>query len=151
MIGIINYGLGNVKAILNLYNYHRIKAKLVSTIDDFDLIDRLILPGVGSFDNAINLFNESGMREKTEKLVLEKKIPFLGICVGMQILGNSSEEGKQKGLCWINGDIKKINFFNKKLPLPHLGWNKISLTKNSKILKGLNNQYFYFLHSYFFS
>ncbi len=151
MIGIINYGLGNVKAILNLYNYHRIKAKLVSTVDDFDLIDRLILPGVGSFDNAINLFNESGMREKTEKLVLEKKIPFLGICVGMQILGNSSEEGKQKGLCWINGDIKKINFFNKKLPLPHLGWNKISLTKNSKILKGLNNQYFYFLHSYFFS
>ena len=66
MIGIINYGLGNVKAILNLYNYHSITAKLISTKKDFDLIDRLILPGVGSFDNAINLFNSSGMREETE-------------------------------------------------------------------------------------
>ena len=151
MIGIINYGLGNVKAILNLYNYHSIKAKLISTKKDFDLIDRLILPGVGSFDNAINLFNSSGMREETEKLVIGKKIPILGICVGMQMLGNNSEEGKQKGLSWINGNIKKINFFNEKLPLPHLGWNKITTTKNSKILKGLNNHYFYFLHSYFFS
>ena len=150
MIGIINYGLGNVKAILNLYNYHNVQAKLISSKKDFDLIDRLILPGVGSFDNAIKLFNSSGMREVTEKMVFEKKMPLLGICVGMQMLGNNSEEGNQKGLSWINGDIKKIDFINEKLPLPHLGWNKITLTKKSKILNGLDNHYFYFLHSYYF-
>ena len=150
MIGIINYGLGNVKAILNLYNYYKIKAKLINSKNDLDLVEKLILPGVGSFDNAIKLFSFSGMRDEVEKFVLERKMPILGICVGMQILGLRSEEGNENGLNWINGKVKKINFRHQKLPLPHIGWNKINLTKNSKILKGLDNDYFYFLHSYVF-
>ena len=151
MIGILNYGLGNVKAILNLYNYHRVKAKLINSKNDFDLVERLILPGVGSFDNAIKLFSLSGMRDEVEKFVLEKKMPILGICVGMQILGFRSEEGNENGLNWINGEIRKINFSHQKLPLPHIGWNEVSLKLKDPLFENINDKRsFYFVHSYKF-
>lgn len=151
MIGIVGYGLGNVMAFTNFYKNKNIDSKIIHNSNDLDSsIDKLILPGVGSFDNAMKMFNKSGLREKIEKLVLLEKIPFLGVCVGMQVLGNYSEEGIEKGLGWIKGDIKKIEFSNNKLPLPHLGWNNIFSYKKCKLLEGVENSYFYFLHSFVF-
>ena len=149
-IGIINYGLGNIKAIKNLYDRLNIETLILSNKKDIEKVSKLILPGVGAFDNAIKSFNKSGLRTDIEKLVIEKKIPILGICVGMQILGNKSEEGTENGLGWIDGVIKKIDISNTKLVLPHVGWNSISIKKKSKLLNELNENYFYFLHSFVF-
>lgn len=149
MIGIINYGLGNIKAFTTIYKNANKPYKLISNTADFKDVTHIILPGVGAFDHAMQSFNASGLREKTEELVLEKKLPVLGICVGMQMMGNSSEEGEEKGLGWIDADIEKFNTQNN-LAVPHMGWNQIILKQESSISKKLNNlSEFYFLHSYY--
>lgn len=151
MVGIIDYGLGNIMAIRNIYLKEKIPVKLIKNCDDFDKVTHIILPGVGSFDNAMNLLNSSGLKKQLDNLVLNKKIPVLGICVGMQILGLKSDEGKLSGLGWINGNVIKFkNTSNKKFRIPHMGWNSID-PKNINLFKGLNNNsHFYFLHSYYF-
>ncbi|NQU34601.1 MAG: imidazole glycerol phosphate synthase subunit HisH [Bacteroidetes bacterium] len=153
MIGIINYGLGNINAFANVYKRLEIPAKIVSTIQDFHGITRLILPGVGAFDHAMSLLNDSGMRDNIENLIIKDKIPILGICVGMQILGISSEEGQLPGLGWINGSVKRFDTqsFHHKTHLPHMGWNEIKATTTNGIFKNLEESpRFYFLHSYYF-
>jgi len=152
VIKIIDYGLGNIQAFLNAYNSLGIQAESVKVPDNLKDASHLILPGVGSFDQAMSMLNASGMREEISNLVLNKSIPILGVCVGMQILGNHSEEGVTKGLGFIEGAIKKINLNNQKYryPLPHMGWNDIFIKKNT-IFNGLEvNPKFYFLHSYYF-
>ena len=152
MIKIIDYGLGNIQAFLNAYKSLGIQAESVKVPDSLKDASHLILPGVGSFDQAMSMLNASGMREEISNLVLNKSIPILGVCVGMQILGNHSEEGIAKGLGFIEGTIKKINLNNQKYryPLPHMGWNDIFIKKNT-IFNGLEvNPKFYFLHSYYF-
>jgi glutamine amidotransferase len=153
MIGVIDYGVGNVKAFLNVYERLGIKAKSITKIHDFENVTKLILPGVGAFDHAMNELNKSGLRNMLENSVCKKKIPILGICVGMQMLGNSSEEGHLPGLGWINGNVKKFNQndITYKTRLPHMGWNTITPSVNNTLLKGFNeNSRFYFLHSFFF-
>ena len=154
MITIIDYGLGNIKAFANVYNRLNIATKIARKKNDISDATKIILPGVGAFDYAMDLLTNSGMRDEIEKKVLINKIPILGICVGMQILGISSEEGKSSGLGWINGNVKKINTdeigFN--LQLPHMGWNTIRPLKNNKIIESFDeSSKFYFLHSYYFS
>ena len=153
MIGIIDYGLGNIHAFLNTYKSLGIPAKSAKSIGDLKNISHLILPGVGSFDQAITLFENSGMKSEVEEMVIKNHIPILGICVGMQILGNNSEEGSFKGLGWINGNIKKIQIDKtNQLPLPHMGWNDIHIKNNSKLFFELElNSSFYFLHSFYFN
>ena len=102
MIKIVNYGLGNVNSFLNIYKSLGINCEVSNTEEGLKGATKLILPGVGSFDWAIKKLNKSGMRDTLEKLVTEKKIPILGVCVGMQIMAKSSEEGKEPGLNWIN-------------------------------------------------
>lgn len=151
MIGIINYGSGNIRAISNIYNNLKIKNLIISNSYDFDKCNKLILPGVGSFDFVMNKIHQSNLIEILNNLVLEKKMDILGICVGMQIFAENSEEGNQKGLGWINGKVKKIvkNNFEKKILLPHMGWNQIEILKKNKILKNIDHKSrFYFLHSY---
>ena len=150
MIGILNYGLGNIKAFSNIYKSLDIPYKVISKREELVDIKKIILPGVGAFDNAMNKFNQSGLRESVEKMVLKDEIPILGVCVGMQILGNTSEEGFLKGLGWINGDIKKIQFDKtNSLPLPHMGWNDVNTKSNSKLFFELElDLSFYFLHSF---
>ena len=112
----------------------------------------LVLPGVGAFDQTMNLLNKSGLREKLDELVLEKKIPIMGICVGMQIMTESSEEGIERGLGWIKGEVKKIDDqqLTRKPKLPHMGWNNVTLTRENSILANTSlEKGFYFLHSYF--
>ncbi len=154
MIGILDYGLGNIRAFANIYKSLDISHKIITTSKQLIGIKKIILPGVGAFDDAMIKFNESGLRDNVEKMVLNENIPILGVCVGLQMLGHSSEEGKEKGLGWIDADIKIFDTSNIRhsTKLPHMGWNTIEIKSNEELLfKNLNNKdRFYFLHSYYF-
>ncbi len=150
MIGIINYGLGNVQSFINSFKVLGISAISISNKDQLKRIDRLILPGVGSFDSAIRKFNNSGLRDDIEDLVFNNNLPIMGVCIGMQIMANSSSEGDLSGLGWINGEVEIIDQKNS-LILPHMGWNEIKFEKeNAKLFSNLPSKRFYFLHSYHF-
>jgi glutamine amidotransferase len=153
MITIIDYGLGNIRAFVNVYERLNIKTRIARCADDIKDVSKIILPGVGAFDHAMTQLNQSGMREELEKQVLINKIPVVGICVGMQMLAKSSDEGVLPGLGWIDAEVKlfdasKINY---KTQLPHMGWNSISPVNSHSLMNGFNTESrFYFLHSYYF-
>jgi imidazole glycerol-phosphate synthase subunit HisH len=153
MIGIINYGVGNIKAFQNIYEKMHVKSLVVSNKKDLQKCSKIILPGVGHFDYAMNKLINSGLKDPLDEIVLNKKMPVLGICVGMQMMARSSEEGKSKGLGWIDAEVKLINtekLSNKPL-LPHMGWNNINVLKKNILTVDFNNSnLFYFLHSYYF-
>ena len=150
MISIIDYGLGNLMAFANIYKKLNIPTKIVSKSIDLVDAEKIILPGVGSFDWAMKKLENSGMIEAINNSVIEKKVPILGICVGMQMMTKSSEEGKLPGLGWIDAQVKKFDD-HEGLPLPHMGWNSvIPLSERSPLFKGLIKEpEFYFLHSYY--
>ena len=157
VITIVNYGLGNIKAFYNIYKTLNIKVNIASNSAQLSNSQKIILPGVGSFDWALECLNKSGMIDTLNYLVLEKKIPILGVCVGMQIMAETSEEGQLKGLGWINANVSKIKeeFLKSKITqnllLPHMGWNNINIKNDSPLFKGLSESKYYFLHSYCFS
>lgn len=153
MITIIDYGLGNVLAFVNVYNRLNIPVVVAKSVDGLAHATKLILPGVGSFDHAMQQLDRSGMRQSIEQLVLQKAMPALGICVGMQMLAKSSDEGGLPGLGWIDGTVKKFDV--SKMPqgtnLPHMGWNDVAPVVDSGLFKGMEQDArFYFLHSYYF-
>jgi glutamine amidotransferase len=155
MIAIIDYGLGNIKAFSNVYKRLNIPHCLANTPDKLAQANKIILPGVGAFDYAMTLLNNSGMREILDSLVLDKGVPVLGICVGMQMLADSSEEGELEGLGWIPAKVKKFPDSDRELlakyPLPHMGWNSVEIDKEDSLFVGFGtNARFYFLHSYYF-
>ena len=154
MIGIIDYGLGNIKAISNIYDKLKIKNMIIRSKEDFEKISSMILPGVGSFDSAINLLIKSKYLELNKINFHEKKKNILGICVGMQIFSRKSSEGSLSGLNWFDANVKKINLQNnsEKMRLPHMGWNSIKFLKNDHLLRDIKDgEHFYFCHSYYFS
>ena len=121
MIGIIDYGLGNVSAFENIYRTNLITSKRIKSVDDFKDVTHIILPGVGAFDKAMTLLKESNLIDNLNHLVLKEKLPILGICVGMQIMANSSDEGELNGLGWIPGKVKNLtNLFLKIKPMCHI-------------------------------
>tara|TARA_B100002051_G_C16450274_1_gene493363 strand:+ start:67 stop:672 length:606 start_codon:yes stop_codon:yes gene_type:complete len=151
LIGIIDYGLGNIQSFLNCFRILDVPAIPVKNKIDLQKIDRAILPGVGAFDSAIQRLNDFDLVQDLEDLVLNQSLPILGVCVGLQIMARSSEEGLKKGLAWLDADVKIINK-KEKLPLPHMGWNEIDIKgNNSKLLLNLDSPRFYFLHSYYLS
>lgn len=152
MIAIVNYGLGNIKAFSNVYKKLNFPHYCASDAAELRKADKIILPGVGSFDYAMERLNASGMRETLDEMVLEKKIPAIGICVGMQMMANSSEEGTKEGLGWIPGNVKKLSAGSSSFPLPHMGWNNLNLKHEDPLFQGLEESpRFYFLHSYHFA
>jgi imidazole glycerol-phosphate synthase subunit HisH len=153
MITIIDYGLGNILAFANVYKRLNIPVRIAKTASDLEGASKLILPGVGAFDVAMQRLNQSGMRQSVDDLVLQQGVTVLGICVGMQILAHSSEEGKLTGLGWIDGRVKKFDV--KAIPhrthLPHMGWNNVVPVTSNPLFSGLDtDSRFYFLHSYYF-
>ena len=153
MITLIDYGVGNIFAFQNVYKRLDIPTKIAKSSQDLVDAQKLILPGVGSFDYAMNRLNDSGMRVKLDELVLEKKIPVIGICVGMQMMGNRSDEGTEEGLKWIDGDILKFDekLIQHRTKLPHMGWNDVVPVNNHSLFNGLERDaIFYFLHSFYF-
>lgn len=154
MIGIVDYGLGNITAFENIYRRENIPAIIVDSAQKFGDVDRLILPGVGAFDWAMGKLNDSGLREPLDRKVLEEGAPALGVCVGMQMMANSSDEGDLAGLGWIPGRVRRFSAPErpKEWRLPHMGWNDVMPRQNSPLFRGLEEgARFYFLHSYFFS
>ena len=153
MIRIIDYGLGNVQAFLNVYKRIGLPACRASIAADLDGATHVILPGVGSFDHAMTLFNASGFRETLERRISRNDIQLLGVCVGMQMLADTSEEGTMPGLGWIGGTVRKFKTDSGQtdLRLPHMGWNDVASDGKDPLFEELHDSArFYFLHSYYF-
>jgi glutamine amidotransferase len=153
MIAIVDYGLGNIRALTNVYTQLNIPFKLAKNTDDFKTADRFILPGVGAFDYAMDRLNKSGMRQTLEEIVVDQHKPILGICVGMQMLARSSEEGILPGLGWIDGNVNKFDPLTlaQSTRLPHMGWNDVIPVTINSLFQGIEKDArFYFLHSYYF-
>lgn len=153
MIHVVDYGLGNVGAFLTLYKRLEIPAVAATSPTELAEADHIVLPGVGSFDHAMQSLNASGMREMLDRLVVERKVPVLGVCVGMQILGGRSDEGREAGLGWISGSIRDLagrREGHNGLPLPHMGWNDVQPQRHEALLAGIPDPRFYFLHSFYF-
>ncbi len=152
MIAIIDYGSGNINAFANVLKRLNINAKIACTKKDLVDVTRIVLPGVGAFDHVMSSFNKSGLRDVVERMVFEEGTKVIGICAGMQILANSSDEGKEKGLGWIDGQVRLLDTseIKSKTKLPHMGWNKI-IYNGDPLFTGIDNQArFYFVHSYYF-
>lgn len=153
MIAIIDYGSGNVSAISTILEKQKIPHVLTSNQDTLAQASKYILPGVGAFDPSIKTLRETGMVDLLTTEIIDHKKPVLGICVGMHLLADSSEEGQEPGLGWIPGRVKKIVISEQTAPphLPHMGWNSISIRQENQIFKNVNTETgFYFLHSYYF-
>jgi glutamine amidotransferase len=148
-ITIIDYGLGNLGSIYNMLRHIGIESQITSNLTEIGNADKLILPGVGSFDHGMKNLNDGTLKEILNYKVKEKFTPILGICLGMQLMGNSSEEGKEEGLKWINAVTKKFNFEDPSLKIPHMGWNYVYKSKEHALLKDMETDTrFYFVHSY---
>jgi imidazole glycerol-phosphate synthase subunit HisH len=150
MISIVDYGLGNVRAFLNIYSRLNIEANAVSSVAEVNEAEKLILPGVGSFDWAMKRLNDSGMRDVVEKRVLCDGVHVLGICAGLQIMARTSEEGEMAGLGWIDADVRRFSSDRTDMILPHMGWNDVLPVVSNDLMQGLEDEArFYFLHSYY--
>lgn len=150
MIGIIDYGAGNIGSILNMFKKVGYKAFIIKSLEDFDKATKLILPGVGSFDYGMNNLEKLGLIEKLKYEVNINKKPILGICLGMQLMTNFSEEGTKNGLGFINATTKKFLPLEKNQKVPHMGWNYVDIKKNTLLSKTLfEKNKFYFVHSYY--
>jgi glutamine amidotransferase len=152
VIAVIDYGCGNTHAFINAFKRLNIPAIVASKIDEIKSAQKIVLPGIGSFDYVIDSFNRSGLRDIVEKKVLDEKIDVLGVCSGMQIFADSSDEGDEKGLGWIKGNVRTFNTskIEHKTKLPHMGWNTV-ISINNPLFKGIAiSSRFYFVHSYYF-
>lgn len=149
-IQVINYGLGNLNSIVNIIRKVGGTAKIINNPADLNQEQKLILPGVGSFDHGMNNINQLGWKEKLDDLVLNKKTPILGICLGMQLMCLRSEEGVLPGLGWIDANVIKFQFEDNSFKIPHMGWNNLKIEKKNDILEmNEEEKRFYFVHSYF--
>lgn len=153
MLGIVNYSSGNVHAVSNIYSRLNIEHVISGDPKVLESVSHLILPGVGAFDETMRTLYDTGLKTFLDEMVLERKIPVMGICVGMQLLAETSEEGSLPGFGWIKGIVKKFNAAD--LPfkphLPHLGWNTVELQYEHSLFKDIErDKGFYFLHSYYY-
>jgi len=149
MIGLIDYGVGNLFSLKSSFSAINQEATVLNNPDDLDDADRIILPGVGAFGDAIRKLKESGMADALLKQV-EKGKPVLGICLGMQLLFDKSYEyGENRGLSLISGEVVPIKDLTKEVKIPHMGWNALEIVKPSSLFKYVNDgDYVYFVHSY---
>lgn len=150
MIGILDYGVGNVQAIARACELQSIPFKIIREPRQVADASHLILPGVGHFDRALDRFGASGLKLAVEEAVGPRRTPILGICVGFQMMAKCSEEGLQPGLGWFSTTVRKLprETGTSVLRLPHMGWNHVSSPPEAGLFQGIKNPIFYFLHSF---
>lgn len=149
-ITLVDYGIGNIQAFANIYRRLNISVKVASTPDQLTGAVKLILPGVGAFDWAMKRLNGSGLRDALDRVVLEQSVPVLGVCVGMQMMAQRSEEGTERGLGWIDAEVLRFDSEQASVtPLPHMGWNDVRPSKADGLFRGVGDPCYYFLHSYY--
>ena len=152
MITLVNYGLGNIQAFVNIYRRLKIPVSVAETEEQLAAAVKIILPGVGAFDWTMSRLAESGMRACLDDLVLRQRRPVLGVCVGMQMMARNSEEGRLPGLGWIDAEVQRFDElgFRQATHLPHMGWNDVRPGNSECLFRGMEAPRFYFLHSYCF-
>lgn len=161
LVSIIDYGCGNIRSVFNAFNAIRekknIKVLVTSQEKEIKRANYLVLPGVGSFESCIKGLKKSNLLGIITQKVKDDYIPFLGICVGMQMLATHSfENGKYEGLNWIKGEVKKVQKTRERLKIPHMGWNNLEIKKETAFIKKLKTKLefekvsAYFVHSYNF-
>ena len=161
LVSIIDYGCGNIRSVFNAFNAIRekknIKVLVTSQEKEIKKANYLVLPGVGSFESCIKGLKKSNLLGIITQKVKDDYIPFLGICVGMQMLATHSfENGKYEGLNWIKGEVKKVQKTRERLKIPHMGWNNLEIKKETAFIKKLKTKLefekvsAYFVHSYNF-
>ena len=152
MITIIDYGMGNLGSVKNMFKKIGKQTLITSDYKDIENAAKILLPGVGSYDSAVKNLKQLGLFELLKKRVLEDKIPILGICLGMQLLTKGSQEGELEGFGFIDGFAKKFDFsdLEQNLPVPHMGWNRVYIKKESKLIQEnlQRENRFYFVHSF---
>lgn len=154
MITIVDYGLGNIQAFANIYKRLDVPVRFAKTSQDLEGATHIILPGVGAFDWAMERLDGSGMRATLDRLVREDKKHVLGICVGMQMMARSSDEGSSAGLGWFDAKVKRFDEsrIQSRTHLPHMGWNDVRPLATTDLFQELGKgARFYFLHSYYFA
>jgi len=155
-VTIVDYNSGNISSVINSFKEvakDKVNIEVTADLAIIKTSDKVVLPGQGSFKSCIDgLKNINGLIDTLNEFALESKKPIFGICVGLQMFADIGfEEAETKGLGWISGKVSKIDNQNGKFKLPHIGWNEINITKDSKIFKGVeNNSHMYFVHSYEF-
>ena len=151
MIAVVDVGIGNLGSILNMLRRIGVEACISSKASEIEKADKLILPGVGSFDVGMRCLGDSGLMGVLRRKVIDEKTPILGICLGMQMLGKRSEEGTLPGLGWIDADIVRFRFENtgNTLRVPHMGWNTVRIVGDGSLFRDMADEpRFYFVHSY---
>lgn len=149
MISILNYGMGNIASIQNMFKKVGISSKQITTADEIKTALALVIPGVGKFDHAMRQIESMELREALDQAALVRKIPVLGICLGMQLMTRGSEEGQLAGLGWIRANTRLIDGASKGLCVPHMGWDVVSVKKPDSYFDGnIVKHRFYFVHSY---
>ncbi|MBU2704614.1 imidazole glycerol phosphate synthase subunit HisH [Zooshikella marina] len=149
MISVLDLGFGNVGSIVNILKYINVECKVINSKNEIENSSKIIFPGVGSWDNGVEILHKKNILHTLEKKVVKEQTPILGICLGMQLLLESSEEGDLPGLGWISGHVKKFKVEEKNLKVPHMGWNIVKATRKNILAEEFSiDTRFYFVHSY---
>ena len=149
MVVIIDYNMGNTGSVMNALAFLGVPAKISKEKNDLQAASHLILPGVGAFGDGMKHITDLGLLPILREQVLERKKPFLGVCLGMQLLAEVGEEGgEHAGLGWLPGRVRRFQIDEMALPVPHVGWNDVTVIKATPLFTDIDPMVFYFTHSY---
>lgn len=151
MIGIVDYGMGNLLSVFNAFDYLGSNVKVCRVPEDLKTVDRIVIPGVGAFKDCIARIKSTGFKDALNEEVINKAKPTMGICLGMQLMANKSFEGGEfEGLGWFDAEVVKLTPFDQSLRIPNIGWNTISYDQNCPLFKGLpSHPDYYLVHSFY--